>query len=759
MVFKRHTSPLHFEPLSPHHSELLSEFSDIDDGLDDAARAAKRRKIEMLGQDYLEGKQLFILSARLKGPFDNGWVNPWARKREKPRNAPSREMELDGGIIPGPPRVIPENTSKHLEHRTKPPRVSSLQGSRLESALDRERIQEQQSNLLQWKPGQRSRERSEVAVASIQAPKCRRSTSNNLFSSPRTVSARVNSATAERAPRSASASHHISVDSNGSWLKKAANTLRPQAYERPIGSSPTPEYRPRSSGKLLSDGGAQHQNNAMQRMGGIADDNGNNTSYAIYFTAINGPGLAQQRQGGGSGSSLHKTGNELRPEEPSLSKSSKSPDGRSLFPKPGKPASAFTGHSSRKGKEEIPLLGAKKGCKPLTTAQPSESLQAVLSTDRFLGAQHQTPSKPRSSADTISSSNGNVETHNHSHSQASRNNTKTQLELKDKSGHNDSSHTLPFDPTPSNETRDFCNQTFNNATASTSITSAQIIPDHWRFPNPVISLHSTHLSAIHASTVRRESQNGGYEEQRLTPAAIAAAQESLHAAQATPGTDDKECPSQTRKGSTVAEKGNQIKPLELFDTATLNGQASNHGQNSSTQAMLNTIVPFDFSTAKRIKPGRRSEGGVDGSDKMEGEKKRRRNRTRTRTRTRHPEPYSDPSSVSHPRNQTQSLPNSPKSTPRQHQHDHNHISGSSHPPGETNSPLGPDPDSTILPFNVTASTNATNSTRQHQDGQGPEPGWDNFKLSQAVAEAGSFLATWDFEKAELEKLNDNSNDK
>lgn len=46
-------------------------------------RAAKRSRIEANAQAYLRGEGLFILSAGLRGPFDDGWRNPWAPKSKK----------------------------------------------------------------------------------------------------------------------------------------------------------------------------------------------------------------------------------------------------------------------------------------------------------------------------------------------------------------------------------------------------------------------------------------------------------------------------------------------------------------------------------------------------------------------------------------------------------------------------------------------------------------------------------------------------
>ncbi|KKZ60744.1 hypothetical protein EMCG_04592 [[Emmonsia] crescens] len=782
MVFKRHTSPLRFEPLSPLPSELLSEFSDSDDGLDEAARAAKRRKIETLGQNYLEGKPLFILSASLKGPLDYGWVNPWERKKEKAKKAAplpralskqNRDRELSRGTSES--IVIPESTSKPLKRRTKDPQVRR-QGSGFESSLDPESIQEQKSNQFQSKTVKRDRERLETYTSSHS----RRTPSSNIFSKPRSVSARVNSIiAAERPPRSVSASHRVSADSssnnnNSSWLKTDEKRLRPQAYERLTGSSPTPGYRPRSSGKFEQDG--TEQNNKRQRVDDSVDNSTNYTPPRISFTPINGQGALS--------SSSRITDRELRPEEPSYRKSSKSPGGRSRFPKPEKPASAFTGHSSRREKEEVPPLDGKKGYKSHTIAQPPGSLAVVHSTDHLPESHYQRLDKPSSSADKISNSNCKVERHKHSHSQAPRDSKKPQSEGKDGNGNDNSSHTLAFDPTP-NGSHDFRDQTFNNATASETIPSAQIVPGYSNFPNPVISLYSTHFSAAHTSTTRHASQIGGYEEQLLTQAAIAAAQKPLQDELETPAKDDKKA-SQVGKGSkaavAVAVPGEQIKPP--------NGQTSNHGQDASTQAMLNAITPFDFSTVKRIKPGsgRRSEVvATDAPDEKKGEKNQRRNRHRNRNRN--SDIPHDPSPPSDPRNQTESLSLSPrsksKSIPRQHHHRHSQTNGwsSINPPpppslpppslrqypsnasnaSTTNIPIpapeeSPGLDSTILPFNLTASTNATNATnatgtRQQQDGQGHAKGWDSFDLSQAIADAGTFLGSWDFEKVDLERIN------
>ena len=76
---KRPVSPLHYEPLESRPEDLLWPGSD--DEADEGEREKKRVRVELLGKSYLEGKPLFIQSAGLVGPFENGWQNPWAKKR------------------------------------------------------------------------------------------------------------------------------------------------------------------------------------------------------------------------------------------------------------------------------------------------------------------------------------------------------------------------------------------------------------------------------------------------------------------------------------------------------------------------------------------------------------------------------------------------------------------------------------------------------------------------------------------------------
>ncbi|KNG88898.1 hypothetical protein ANOM_002589 [Aspergillus nomiae NRRL 13137] len=110
---RRPVSPLTLETCSPPTSDLdNSGLLGSDDELNDEELDAQRQRIEKLAESYLQGKPLFILSASLRGRFDEGWVNPWKtnRKRTIPPDhktiRPPKEPE-----IPASP-VIHETNSR-----------------------------------------------------------------------------------------------------------------------------------------------------------------------------------------------------------------------------------------------------------------------------------------------------------------------------------------------------------------------------------------------------------------------------------------------------------------------------------------------------------------------------------------------------------------------------------------------------------------------------------------------------------------------
>lgn len=69
-----------FEHVTPEH-------------LDANQQAAKRRRIEKIAAQYLQGKRPVILSAALKGPFNGGWKNPWAKRQPIAQKEPAVDQK------------------------------------------------------------------------------------------------------------------------------------------------------------------------------------------------------------------------------------------------------------------------------------------------------------------------------------------------------------------------------------------------------------------------------------------------------------------------------------------------------------------------------------------------------------------------------------------------------------------------------------------------------------------------------------------
>ena len=78
---KRPISPLSYEPLYIPPEEILYPGSDEEATPEE--RQKKKLRVEIQGQQYLNGRPLFIQSAGLRGPFDKGWVNPWRSKKRR----------------------------------------------------------------------------------------------------------------------------------------------------------------------------------------------------------------------------------------------------------------------------------------------------------------------------------------------------------------------------------------------------------------------------------------------------------------------------------------------------------------------------------------------------------------------------------------------------------------------------------------------------------------------------------------------------
>lgn len=117
MTRPRPVSPLTLEtcsvPLSDaNEDDLLGS----DDELDESARAAKRQRIERIAESHQRGNPVFILSASLRGPFEDGWKNPWKKTRKsREQVTTAREGKSEGDKVDA--RVIQETGLRTTKHR------------------------------------------------------------------------------------------------------------------------------------------------------------------------------------------------------------------------------------------------------------------------------------------------------------------------------------------------------------------------------------------------------------------------------------------------------------------------------------------------------------------------------------------------------------------------------------------------------------------------------------------------------------------
>lgn len=113
--FPRPASPLSLEIYSPTADDIESDgVLGSDDEEDESARRVRRQRIEKLAETYLQGNPPFILSASLKGPFEDGWVNPWRKTREQ---KPSENVveESVGPVVQETERRYPRHVYESRE--------------------------------------------------------------------------------------------------------------------------------------------------------------------------------------------------------------------------------------------------------------------------------------------------------------------------------------------------------------------------------------------------------------------------------------------------------------------------------------------------------------------------------------------------------------------------------------------------------------------------------------------------------------------
>ncbi|KAJ5714719.1 uncharacterized protein N7483_011900 [Penicillium malachiteum] len=138
----RAVSPVAFEECSllpPHVDSDPYDLLGSDDELDDEARAAKRHRIERLAESYLRGQRLFIASASLRGPFDDGWKNPWRKERRaitKSDTLAGAKGQKNTSRKAPAPACVQETNMKHVKHKSNLTLVSRAATSPLHVARE-----------------------------------------------------------------------------------------------------------------------------------------------------------------------------------------------------------------------------------------------------------------------------------------------------------------------------------------------------------------------------------------------------------------------------------------------------------------------------------------------------------------------------------------------------------------------------------------------------------------------------------------------
>ncbi|KAF2656554.1 hypothetical protein K491DRAFT_715317 [Lophiostoma macrostomum CBS 122681] len=102
---------LDYDGLDLDPEDLLEPYPDS--YTDPAYRAAKRRRVEIIATACIKGRLPIIATARLRGPFNNGWKNPWAPTCVEPAYGPSVGEQP---TVNQPSEIVQNGSSNELGH-------------------------------------------------------------------------------------------------------------------------------------------------------------------------------------------------------------------------------------------------------------------------------------------------------------------------------------------------------------------------------------------------------------------------------------------------------------------------------------------------------------------------------------------------------------------------------------------------------------------------------------------------------------------
>lgn len=667
MAFRRSTSPITFEAFLSADSEAILDIPDSEDDLDDTGRAAKRRRVEELGKAYLEGKPLFILSAGLRGPFGNDWVNPWKQPRGKksvPRTSKKHASQKTSV------RSLPLSKSTFGTLRTKQATTQVVHPSSNVSVSESPPsfVSKEHQHELQPIHAEKSGEPSSGYAPVSHEPPLKKSRSN------------------------------LHDAANEKWLKRNEKIL--DHRDTSLSRSPSPTTVIRQNKRGNSQNRFRHYVN-QDRCQPLATAEDHTLLKQPCFTPINSARgthenhvtkleslMASESAQELVGSSSAQYSGSYSREPGSVDVEQKS----HYFTKPAMPASILTKNGGDK-------YGPPRSLGHSSAGNASQKSHSRFETGRTCQEPVENHFSPGSDIcedpqrARYVPGDGVTENKNH-HEGSFLYNAVNNLSKSTSHGHSDKR---------------------SKGDASEDITSAQIISGNSKFQHPILSLNST-AAVETATSVETGSQECPSEDMLSTQAGVANAQRYL---QADLATSIKESPEKFGGGQQSGSRcrlprNSPVQPAKMSDASLATPKAvdpanvnltyntltvkksKNHANdnNFGNSAYNNFIAPQTTLSAL----------DKDGHDV-------------------------------HPSQQHQKTLSNIHASEK----DRSQASVSSERRVENESSLS---SFTALPFTLTGST----TTTRQQDGQGILLGIDDFDLSQAIADAGSFLQSWDIER-------------
>ncbi|KAI9930503.1 hypothetical protein ASPWEDRAFT_39392 [Aspergillus wentii DTO 134E9] len=680
MPLRRPASPLSLEVCPLSTSDLDSDgFIGSDDEQDEPARTAQRQRIEKLAEAYLQGTPLFILSASLKGPFEKNWVNPWKKNRKRTTNA-ERHQEAEPEDL-----VIQETDPRKRKH------VYDLQEEPQES---------RSSSIVRPQPASTHSHRGEAKKQKHQKPR----KENHSRESASTHG------TPKRAlPWSDSTSRledvTTSKDKDTSWLKKDRKQIGFHDFDPP--TSPTTQFSARYSdtkSRSVRSSPLKQQSAApspVQNWNYGEPDSKKDTHSQVH---TNPPASRSDDHApkpiGSLPSRPQRSSHSERTDNPSealnpetslcvVSSSSQLPKfeyRRRKYPLHDKEHSRSPSTKSPAKRPEKPRLSPSKPTEDVTRPDP----------------QGQTAIKPPPSAETKEPAQAETD----QYTRCTFTSTRDSNAIDNKSGSNLGKAQLASHTTGGN--------------TSDRFPSAQQVPQFPGIVDNITSLHSTVVP-------QGDSEYDGDTSPDMyfsTQAAVLRAQKSFQDDLESPERDHPATSARKRRASRSPSGSANSKNITPFHRLNTLSEFANRDQSKpagaegppmmSTQCIIESVTPFTFSTEKKPK------ARIDSSSRTKSSSKKRKKTSFQMSSS--PTPRDQHSSI-----EDENGSESSSSSPETDLHTHPELNAHS---GINQS----DTQTTGLPLTLEGST-----LTAAQDGQGGMVGAESFNLSQAIADAGSWL--------------------